>query len=57
MTNSILGCETCGILWKRDVNASKNMFDISNPVFKNKGRPEDFTRKIAVEETGSSSEI
>jgi hypothetical protein len=28
-TKSILDCKNCHILWNRDVNASKNMLDIS----------------------------
>jgi hypothetical protein len=57
LTNSILDCKTYGILWQRDVNVSKNMLDIANPIFESKGRLEAFTRKITVEETYSLSEI
>jgi hypothetical protein len=57
LANSILDCKTYGMLQQRDVNASKFMLDVANSVFKNKGCPEAFTRKIAVQEMVSLSKI
>jgi hypothetical protein len=47
--NSTLDCKTCGILWQRVINASKNMLDISNTIWNNNGRPAVFRREITVE--------
>ena len=47
----ILDCKLCHIFWDRDINASRNMLDISLSVWKGKGRPLVFKREIAVENT------
>lgn len=53
-TNSILECKKpCNILWQRDINTTKNMLDISNSIWQDKG----FKRKIAVVETVSIFQI
>jgi hypothetical protein len=43
--NSVLVCKACSTLWQRDVNAAKNMMDISIATWKGDGRPVAFLRK------------
>ena len=47
----ILDCKLFHILWDRDIDASKNMLNISLSVWKGKGKPLVFKREIAVENT------
>ncbi|KAI7902109.1 uncharacterized protein BX663DRAFT_511783 [Cokeromyces recurvatus] len=43
--HSIQACQSCEIMWQRDVNASKNIFKISRQVIGGHGRPREFTRE------------
>jgi hypothetical protein len=48
----ILDCKLFHIiLWDRDIDASKNMLNISLSVWEGKGKPLGFKREIAVENT------
>ncbi|KAI7897737.1 uncharacterized protein BX663DRAFT_527377, partial [Cokeromyces recurvatus] len=42
---SVQTCQSCGIMWQRDVNTSKNIFKISIQVIGGHGRPREFTRE------------
>jgi hypothetical protein len=46
--NGILRCETCKILWNRDVNAAKNMMQICLSMWNEEGGPQAFTRGKAI---------
>lgn len=37
-------CKNCGILWDRDVNASKNMAIVAFSIWNGSGRPPIYTR-------------
>lgn len=41
----IQDCKTCGILWDRDVNATKNMAAIAMSIWNGQGRPNIFKRQ------------
>ncbi|KAI7902050.1 uncharacterized protein BX663DRAFT_511594, partial [Cokeromyces recurvatus] len=43
--HSIQACQSCGIMWQRDVNVSKNIFKISRQVIGGHRRPRKFTRE------------
>ncbi|KAL1933598.1 hypothetical protein VTP01DRAFT_7688 [Rhizomucor pusillus] len=44
--HGILDCQTCGMLWNRDTNASKNMYFIARKVWEGFGRPQAFVDQI-----------
>ncbi|KAL4213950.1 hypothetical protein AB4K20DRAFT_1761418, partial [Rhizopus microsporus] len=48
-SHSILDCKICNILWNRNINASKNMLDISLAIWRGEGWPWAFIREIAAE--------
>ncbi|KAL1931547.1 hypothetical protein VTP01DRAFT_9690 [Rhizomucor pusillus] len=49
--HGILDCQNCGMLWNRDVNASKNMYYIASRVWLGLGRPEPFVRPTSNQPT------
>jgi transposase len=53
--NGILVCKNCNLLWQRDINAGNNMLDIAKFIWAGNGRPNQFTRSIAVSKTVSPS--
>ncbi|KAG1170488.1 hypothetical protein G6F70_000738 [Rhizopus microsporus] len=44
--HGIQSCTECGLLWQRDINASKNIFKIANGILRGCGRPQAFLRRI-----------
>ncbi|ORE05538.1 hypothetical protein BCV72DRAFT_263252 [Rhizopus microsporus var. microsporus] len=42
--NNVLVCKACNALWERDVNAAKNIMEISLAIWKGLGKPEAYSR-------------
>ncbi|KAK9717643.1 hypothetical protein K7432_006042 [Basidiobolus ranarum] len=42
--HSVLACQSCGMLWNRDVNAAENIHNISHEILSGKVRPSPFCR-------------
>jgi transposase len=42
--HGIVVCKNCQILWQRDINAGKNMYDIAEAIWNGGQRPNEFAR-------------
>jgi transposase len=42
--HGIVVCKNCQILWQRDINAGKNMYDIAEVIWNGGQRPNGFAR-------------
>jgi transposase len=42
--HGIVVCKNCQILWQRDINAGKNMYDIAEAIWNGGQRPSQFAR-------------